>query len=51
MLGEGEINLNWIVHSLNSIDYDRFIALEYEVNNIEPPETGLKKWYTTFERV
>jgi sugar phosphate isomerase/epimerase len=51
MLGEGELNLNWIVASLKSIDYDGFIALEYEVNHIEPPETGLKKWYTVFENI
>ena len=51
MLGKGELNLKWIVNSLKSIDYDGFIALEYEVNNIEPPETGLKKWYTAFEKV
>jgi len=51
MLGEGELNLNWIVNSLKSINYDGFIALEYEVNKIEPPETGLKKWYTAFEKI
>jgi len=47
MLGEGEIDFRWIVRQLDTLGYDGDLALEYEVE-MEPPETGLKKWYEAF---
>ena len=44
MLGEGTMDLSWIVEHLERIGYQGDIALEYE-NMTEAPETGLKKWY------
>jgi sugar phosphate isomerase/epimerase len=51
MLGEGEIDLRWVLDSLEGVGYDGTIALEYEINDIEPPETGLKKWYVACEGI
>jgi sugar phosphate isomerase/epimerase len=44
MLGEGTMDLQWIMVHLERIGYQGDIALEYE-NVPEPPETGLVKWY------
>ena len=40
-LGEGEIDAPWLLRELDRAGYSGDIALEYEVNEIEPPETGL----------
>jgi len=44
MLGEGEIDVPWLLRELDAASYRGDIALEYEVNEIEPPETGLARW-------
>ena len=45
MLGDGVIDLHWVWDKVESTGYDRDYALEFEVGNIEPVETGYKKWY------
>ena len=45
MIGQGQIDLTWIVNQIEALDYTSEYALEYEVNNIEAPETGLQKWW------
>lgn len=51
MLGEGEIDVRWITARLVQVGYDGDLALEYEVNDIEPPESGLAKWRKTIEEL
>jgi sugar phosphate isomerase/epimerase len=46
MLGEGDIEIPWLLDALESIGYEGDIALEYEVETV-PPETGLKQWLDT----
>ena len=48
MMGEGESVFVWVMERLNALGYDGDVALEYELHT-EPPETGIKKWYETFE--
>ena len=48
MLGEGVIDFPWIIKQLDTTGYKGDWALEYEVH-VEPPETGLKKWYDWFK--
>ena len=43
-LGQGEIDARWLLRELERAGYDGDIAVEYEINEIEPPETGLKRW-------
>jgi sugar phosphate isomerase/epimerase len=43
MLGDGDIDIPWVLKRLDEIGYDGHITLEYEVET-EPPETGLKTW-------
>ena len=45
MLGDGVIDMKWVVENLNKVGYKGDFALEYEVDEIEPVETGLKKWF------
>lgn len=51
MLGEGIIDVKWIVENMNNSGYKGDFALEYEVTNIEPIETGLKKWLGYFKQI
>ena len=44
-LGEGEIDARWLLNELAKHGYDGDIAVEYEINDTEPAETGLKRWY------
>ena len=44
-LGDGELDVRWVMDALNSKGYTGDFALEYEVWDIEPVETGLVKWY------
>ena len=48
-LGEGEIDAPWLLRELDRAGYSGDIALEYEVNEIEPPETGLARWRAVCE--
>jgi L-ribulose-5-phosphate 3-epimerase len=50
-LGEGELDYGWIIESIESVGYAGDYALEYEIEDIEPMETGLKKWVETFRAV
>lgn len=47
-LGEGEIDYPWVIKALESTGYSGDYALEYEICDLEPIETGLKKWVATF---
>lgn len=51
MLGEGIIDVKWIVENMNKVGYTGDFALEYEVTHIEPIETGLKKWFEYFKNL
>ncbi|MGI8424561.1 MAG: sugar phosphate isomerase/epimerase family protein [Chloroflexota bacterium] len=44
-LGEGEIDSRWLLDELSTQGYDGDIAVEYEINDTEPAETGLKRWF------
>ncbi len=46
MLGEGEVDVPWVLSKLEEIGYEGDVALEYEVETV-PPEEGLKIWYET----
>ena len=43
-LGEGSIDYRWVVERIEGIGYDGDYALEYEICDIEPIETGLPRW-------
>lgn len=43
-LGEGDIDLQWVYQTLESFGYTGDYALEYEITDREPLETGLRKW-------
>jgi sugar phosphate isomerase/epimerase len=47
-LGEGEIDYGWVIAALAEIGYPGDYALEYEICDIEPLETGLPKWVKHF---
>lgn len=49
MLGEGVIDVSWVVESMNKAGYNGDFALEYEVTHIEPIETGLRKWFEYYK--
>lgn len=49
MLGDGVIDMVWVIENLNKVGYKGDFALEYEVNHIEPIETGLKKWFEYYK--
>jgi sugar phosphate isomerase/epimerase len=48
MLGEGEIDVGWVVEKLNAIGYEGDFALEYEICDLVPIEEGLSKWLDCF---
>lgn len=50
-LGEGDIDVPWVVASLERIGYRGDYALEYEICDIEPLETGLPRWLAYFRRL
>ena len=51
-LGEGDIDPAWVAQALEGIGYDGDYALEYELPpEIEPVETGLRKWVEVFKEV
>jgi len=49
MLGDGVVDVVWVVENLNRAGYTGDFALEYEVSSIEPIETGLIKWFEYFK--
>jgi sugar phosphate isomerase/epimerase len=48
-LGQGDIDIPWLLSSLQSIGYEGHFALEYECWDVEPVETGLKRWREWWE--
>ena len=50
-LGEGDVDPVWVVQALASIGYEGDYALEYEIPEIEPIESGLPKWVEYFRAV
>ena len=50
-LGEGEVDVAWVVASLEGIGYAGDYALEYEICDVEPIETGLPRWLAWFKEV
>ncbi|MEW6359207.1 MAG: sugar phosphate isomerase/epimerase family protein [Planctomycetota bacterium] len=48
MLGEGDIDVGWVVENLNRIGYKGDFALEYEICDKVPIEKGLPKWLDYF---
>jgi len=50
-LGEGDVDVQWVVNAMEGIGYDGDYALEYEIADIEPVETGLRKWVAMFREV
>jgi len=51
MLGQGVIDIKWVVENLNKAEYKGDFALEYEVSNIELIETGLRKWFEYYKNL
>jgi len=47
-LGEGDIDYRWVIDSLEGIGYQGDYALEYEICDLEPIETGLPRWVEYF---
>lgn len=47
-LGDGEVDPVWVVAALEGIGYEGDYALEYEIPEIEPVETGLRTWVERF---
>jgi sugar phosphate isomerase/epimerase len=47
-LGEGDIDYRWVIDSLEGIGYTGDYALEYEICDLEPIETGLARWVEYF---
>ncbi len=47
-LGEGDVDPAWLIEALGGIGYEGDYALEYEIADIEPVETGLRKWVALF---
>lgn len=48
MLGEGDVDVKWIVDELAADGYEGDFALEYEIERTVPIEEGLPKWLATF---
>ena len=49
MLGDGAIDIHWLWDAMESSGYDGDYALEFEVEDIEPAETGYRKWYENWK--
>lgn len=43
------IRIHWVVEQVDALGYGGDYALEFEVGDIEPAETGYKKWYETWK--
>ena len=43
-LGEGDVDAKWVFDNVEALGYTGDYALEYEICDLEPIETGLKKW-------
>ena len=47
-LGEGEIDYPWVIENMERLGYEGDYALEYEIRDVEPIETGLPRWLDHF---
>lgn len=47
-LGEGEIDYSWVIAAVDGLGYTGDYALEYEICDLEPIETGLPRWLEYF---
>lgn len=47
-LGEGQIDYPWVVERMEGMGYAGDYALEYEICDLEPIETGLPRWLDYF---
>lgn len=47
-LGDGDVDIAWVVDALESTGYDGDYALEYEIQDLEPVAVGLPRWVTIF---
>lgn len=50
-LGEGEVDLGWCLAAMEGIGYDGDYALEYEIPEVEPVDSGLVRWREFIELV
>jgi sugar phosphate isomerase/epimerase len=50
-LGDGEIDYPWIVGEMRAMGYQGDYALEYEICEVEPLETGLPRWLEYFRKL
>lgn len=48
MLGEGDVDLPWLIEELTKDGYEGDFALEFEIEKIVPIEEGLPKWFEHF---
>jgi sugar phosphate isomerase/epimerase len=51
MLGAGDVDLAWLVRTLEADGYEGHYALEYEIERIVPIEAGLPAWLARFQAV
>jgi sugar phosphate isomerase/epimerase len=51
MFGDGVVDIPWVLQVLEKDGYSGGIALEYEVNHLEPPETGLRLWLERYQEI
>lgn len=50
MLGEGDIDVPWLLGELDALEYRGDLALEYELA-APPPEEGLRRWHEAARRI
>ena len=43
-LGQGQVDAKWVFANLDAMGFTGDYALEYEIAEVEPVETGLRKW-------
>jgi sugar phosphate isomerase/epimerase len=51
MLGEGDVDIRWVVETLEADGYDGDYALEFEIEKKVPIEQGLPTWLEYFQRI
>lgn len=50
-LGEGDVDPGWVVDAMEGVGYDGDYALEYEIQDVEPVESGLRRWVELFREI